>query len=132
MDDMLIKHILDSLSIQHLVSGTKILDIGTGAGWPGVPLALVNTESDFFLLDSNNKKILAYNLSHYGNEYNSYINNLSGELDKDINLLIDTIHSSLKYDLVSSNSISKFLGNIFLARLKCCLAKISVGAISAT
>ena len=57
---------------------------------------------------SNNKKILAYNLSHYGNEYNSYINNLSGELDKDINLLIDTIHSSLKYDLVSSNSISKF------------------------
>ena len=61
MDDMLIKHILDSLSIQHLVSGRKILDIGTGAGLPGVPLALVNTESDFFLLDSNNKKIIFLN-----------------------------------------------------------------------
>ena len=61
MDDMLIKHILDSLSIQHLVSGRKILDIGTGAGLPGVPLALANTESDFFLLDSNNKKIIFLN-----------------------------------------------------------------------
>ena len=61
MDDMLIKHILDSLSIHHLVSGRKILDIGTGAGLPGVPLALVNTESDFFLLDSNNKKIIFLN-----------------------------------------------------------------------
>lgn len=61
IDDMLIKHILDSLSIQYLVSGRKILDIGTGAGLPGVPLALVNTESDFFLLDSNNKKIIFLN-----------------------------------------------------------------------
>ena len=65
MDDMLIKHILDSLSIQHLVSGRKILDIGTGAGLPGVPLALVNTESDFFLLDSNNKKNILFSLSYF-------------------------------------------------------------------
>tara|TARA_B100000579_G_scaffold396309_1_gene374996 strand:+ start:74 stop:703 length:630 start_codon:yes stop_codon:yes gene_type:complete len=61
LEDMLSKHIFDSLSIKHLVSGKNILDIGSGAGLPGIPLALSAPDSNFFLLDSNNKKIIFLN-----------------------------------------------------------------------
>ena len=61
LEDMFSKHIFDSLSIKHLVSGKNILDIGSGAGLPGIPLALSAPDSNFFLLDSNNKKIIFLN-----------------------------------------------------------------------
>jgi 16S rRNA (guanine527-N7)-methyltransferase len=52
------KHLLDSLSLQpHLGSARRILDVGTGAGFPGLPLALVNRERRFTLLDSTAKKL---------------------------------------------------------------------------
>jgi 16S rRNA (guanine527-N7)-methyltransferase len=51
------KHLLDSLSIQPFLRGTRIVDIGTGAGFPGLPLALVNPERQFTLLDSTAKKL---------------------------------------------------------------------------
>ncbi|MFT3741511.1 MAG: 16S rRNA (guanine(527)-N(7))-methyltransferase RsmG [Gammaproteobacteria bacterium] len=53
---MLIKHIADSLSIASKLQGTHCLDVGTGAGLPGVPLAIVNPEQQWTLLDSNSKK----------------------------------------------------------------------------
>lgn len=55
--EMLIKHLLDSLSIiQHLPAG-RLLDIGTGGGMPGFIVALVQPERECVLLDSNGKKI---------------------------------------------------------------------------
>lgn len=54
--EMILLHLLDSLSINSYLQGTRIIDVGTGAGLPGIPLALVNPEKKFVLLDSNNKK----------------------------------------------------------------------------
>ena len=53
---MLAKHVLDSLSVQPYLSGTRIADVGTGAGFPGLPLAVVNPERSFTLIEATGKK----------------------------------------------------------------------------
>ncbi len=55
--EMLTLHILDSLAVRPWLNGKDILDIGTGAGFPGLPLAIVEPARRFVLLDGNNKKI---------------------------------------------------------------------------
>jgi len=54
--EMVYLHILDSLSISPYLQGEKIIDVGTGAGLPGIPLALTHPQKQFVLLDSNGKK----------------------------------------------------------------------------
>ncbi len=56
--DMISAHLADSLAARPLLHGTRILDVGTGAGFPGLPLAIVETERRFDLLDSNAKKLM--------------------------------------------------------------------------
>jgi len=50
------KHLMDSLSIEKHVLGTKVVDVGSGGGCPGIPLAIVKPERHFILVESKNKK----------------------------------------------------------------------------
>lgn len=56
MPDMISKHLMDSLAIIPWLNGKKIIDVGTGPGLPGIPLAIAKPDLHFVLLDSNGKK----------------------------------------------------------------------------
>ncbi|MDQ3392754.1 MAG: 16S rRNA (guanine(527)-N(7))-methyltransferase RsmG [Bacteroidota bacterium] len=61
MEGLYLKHILHSLAIAKIISfkpATDILDVGTGGGFPGIPLAILFPESNFHLIDSIGKKIV--------------------------------------------------------------------------
>ncbi|KEY91422.1 ribosomal RNA small subunit methyltransferase G [Candidatus Photodesmus blepharus] len=55
--EMLTKHILDSLSVNTYLKGERLIDVGTGPGLPGIPLAIINPNKEFVLLDSLGKRI---------------------------------------------------------------------------
>jgi glucose-inhibited division protein B len=56
-NEMLIRHILDSIVVAPYLQGTRFIDVGTGPGLPGIPLSIVRPESHFTLLDSLGKRV---------------------------------------------------------------------------
>lgn len=101
-ENFIIKHYIDSLMISNYINnGVKIVDIGTGAGFPGIPLKLYNENIDITLIDSINKKL-----------------NVIRESIKELNLeKIDIIHSRAEdlavkngyrenYDIVTTRAVS--------------------------
>lgn len=55
--EMLVRHIFDSLAVSPFLHGEHIIDVGTGPGLPGLPLAIIHPEKKFVLLDSLGKRI---------------------------------------------------------------------------
>ena len=55
--EAVIKHTIDSLSVSSSIEGKKIVDIGSGGGTPGIPLAIANPDKKFYLIDSVLKKV---------------------------------------------------------------------------
>ena len=57
LQEMLVKHILDSIVVSPYLQGDHFIDVGTGPGLPGLPLAIINPTKQFVLLDSLGKRI---------------------------------------------------------------------------
>lgn len=55
--EMLIKHIMDSIIVSTHLQGERFIDVGTGPGLPGIPLSIMNPDKTFVLLDSLGKRI---------------------------------------------------------------------------
>ena len=112
-----IKHTIDSLSVSSAIEGEKIVDIGSGGGTPGIPLAIANPEKKFYLVDSVLKKIKFLDEAVKALE----LNNIETICDRGENvdkLSADTVVSrafgSLNYLIESSkNMVSK--KGLFLA-----------------
>ncbi|WP_299573408.1 16S rRNA (guanine(527)-N(7))-methyltransferase RsmG [uncultured Shewanella sp.] len=56
-EQMLIRHVMDSLVVSPYLKGQRFIDVGTGPGLPGIPLAILNPDKEFVLLDSLGKRI---------------------------------------------------------------------------
>ena len=90
IDEIYIRHVLHSLGIakvQFFLPGSKVLDVGTGGGFPGIPLAILFPETEFTLVDSIGKKIKvvdevveALELQNV-KTVNDRVENISGEFD---------------------------------------------------
>jgi 16S rRNA (guanine527-N7)-methyltransferase len=97
LESMVGKHILDSLAILPWIKGQKILDVGTGAGLPGIPLAIAQPEIQFILLDSNGKKI------RFLNEVKRQLNLKNLET---VQFRVENYHPAQDFDTVISRAFS--------------------------
>ncbi|TBW30374.1 16S rRNA (guanine(527)-N(7))-methyltransferase RsmG [Gramella sp. KN1008] len=90
IDELYLRHVLHSLGIakvQEFKAGSKILDVGTGGGFPGIPLAIMYPDCEFHLVDSIGKKIKVVNEVTEGlglknvKSFNNRVEELDGQYD---------------------------------------------------
>jgi 16S rRNA (guanine527-N7)-methyltransferase len=104
-DEMLSHHLLDSLALVPHVDGRRFLDVGSGAGLPGIPVAIARSECEVTLLDSNQKKA-------------AFLQQAVIELEltnaRVCSARVETWQSDRGFDVIASrafSSLAEFVGN---------------------
>ncbi|APD49705.1 16S rRNA (guanine(527)-N(7))-methyltransferase RsmG [Francisella hispaniensis] len=119
LDDMLVKHLFDSLAVAKYIKGGSTVDVGTGGGLPGVVLAILYPQHQFTLIDSIGKKIMflknvkkSLNLNNI-NPLNIRIENFDGNFDNIISRAfssVDTFYELCKQLLTEDNQMLAMKG----------------------
>lgn len=119
IDDMLVKHLFDSLSVAKYIKGSSTIDVGTGGGLPGVVLAILYPEHQFTLVDSVGKKIMflknvkkTLKLENI-NPLNTRVEDLEGSFDNIISRAfssVDTFYELCKQFITDDNQMLAMKG----------------------
>jgi len=116
--EMVTKHLLDSLVIAPYLQGERIIDIASGGGLPGIPLAILHPDKKFVLLDSNGKKT-------------RFLQQVAIELNLNhitiVHSRVEAYHPETKFNTVTSRAFTRLkdmltLGGHLLAADGICLA----------
>lgn len=100
IDELYLRHVLHALGIAKVICfkpGTKVLDVGTGGGFPGIPLAILFPDCSFHLVDSINKKLKVVNsvTEHIGltnlKTTHSRVEDIKGEYDFIVSRAVTTM-----------------------------------------
>ena len=109
-EDMITRHLLDSLVLLPYLQGPRVLDIGTGPGLPGLPLAIARPNDSFTLLDANAKKT-------------RFVTQAVGELGlKNVEVVqerVENYHPELKFDTLVARAFSSIADMLHSARHLC-------------
>ena len=108
IDELYVRHVLHSLAIAKIIRfkpGTNLLDVGTGGGFPGIPLAILFPNSNFTLIDAIGKKILV-------------VQEVSGQLKlTNVRAQKNRVQEiKLRYDFVISRAVTAFPDFVSMVR----------------